>query len=112
MMAPSSFTQQDVMWLLLSALGFAALSCCVLATCRSFRGRHSDEASQPLLRAVAHAADDSWEEDGGVVRIGVPARDFVRLSAVPQSPADRRDDLAKRRCVACGEVGRCVALRP
>jgi len=112
MMAPSSFTQQDVMWLLLSALGFAALSCCVLAACRSFRGRHSDESSQPLLRAVAHAADDSWEEDGGVVRIGVPARDFVRLSAVPQSPADRRDDLAKRRCVACGEVGRCVALRP
>ena len=47
-----------------------------------------------------------WDT-GGIVRVGIPARDFVRISSVPTD-----DDPSRRKCVACGEVGMCISLRP
>ena len=74
--------------------------------CRIRRG----EETTPLLASISQGSSakwaeqaDDWEADG-VVRIGVPARDFVRLSALAQAASS---------CMACSEAGRpCVSLRP
>jgi hypothetical protein len=71
------------------------------------RGRQRDEAKQPLLRPDRAAGAAEWDS-GGVVRIGIPARDFVRIKSAPQAC----DDPSRRKCVACGEVGMCISLRP
>ena len=90
-------------------LGSALLLCCVVCCSLQFytwRVRRKKLEERPLLAAPSPPTD--WEADGGVVQIGIPAREFVRLSSLPHSAGQRDAD----RCLACGEVGRCVALRP
>lgn len=70
--------------------------------------RRNDDESMPLL-ARAESPREECETDG-VAAIGTPARDFVRLSALPPSIFRHEED--QRRCLACGEAGKCVALRP
>ncbi|KAL1521131.1 hypothetical protein AB1Y20_022685 [Prymnesium parvum] len=97
--------------LLLSAalLLVGVLICCIIQvmSCRMRRKSHRDE-DLPLL-----ARDDSPRHEcdsDGFATIGTPARDFVRLSSLP--PAIFRAEEDQRRCLACGEAGKCVSLRP
>lgn len=74
---------------------------------RHFRRQPQHAEREPLLPVpdprLSRPAD-------GVAAIGTPARDFVRLSSLPASVFRSEED--RRRCLACGETGKCVALRP
>ena len=91
-------------------LGVTLCLCCImrLLVARQ-RRRHAER--QPLLNSVAEPVREASQWSGeGIAAIGTPARDFVRLSSLPASIF--RPEEADRRCMACGETGKCVALRP
>ena len=67
------------------------------------------EEKQPLLEVAEPQRDGQWGSDG-IAAIGTPARDFVRISSLPASIF--RSEEENRRCMACGETGKCVTLRP
>jgi hypothetical protein len=81
--------------------------CCIvqLMSCRYNRKQNGED--MPLLARSDSPVDRG---DDGIAHIGTPARDFVRLSSLP--PSIFRHDEDQRRCLACGEAGKCVALRP
>ena len=97
--------------LLLSAaaivLGFGL--CCVvqLMSCR-LKGKSQGDEDLPLLARADSPRHDC--DTDCIATIGTPSRDFVRLSSLPPSIFRAEED--QRRCLACGEAGKCVSLRP
>ena len=84
--------------------------CCIvqLMSCR-LRGKSKADEDLPLLARPESPRQDNNDTDG-IATIGTPARDFVRLSSLPPSIFRVEED--QRRCLACGEAGKCVSLRP
>ena len=71
--------------------------------------RLKKEEEEPLLPTGKQSIDhDRWGD--GIVTIGSPAREFVRLSSLPASVLRSEED--QRPCLACHATGKCVALRP
>ena len=69
-------------WICLSV---ACIVCCVVcwcAQCECFKWRRKKGEDRPLLSG----GDDPWDSDG-LVQIGMPGREFVRISTLPPSPA-------------------------
>ena len=97
---------------LLLLLFFCGL--CVFARRRAAERRGGGEEREPLIDREPFAVRDngsgcsSRNRGSDVAAIGTPARDFVRLSSLP----DALNGDERQRCLACGTLGECVTLRP
>jgi len=86
---------------------------CVFARRRAAERRGGEER-EPLIDREPFAVRDgtsscsSRNRGSDVAAIGTPARDFVRLSSLP----DALNGDERQRCLACGTLGECVTLRP